>query len=136
MSLTQAEKAVGRVFLSSQQEALADLWAKDPGAARIPPYLNTYRHDCAARGGQSWGLELHEVYRESPELWVCYCSEVGPNETVPHDDCDGGVRVPAARLAFIYQEGRCPDCGLQVRSGTGRLEDAHERPPRERKAHA
>jgi hypothetical protein len=135
MSLTRAEKLAGRHFRDAQQAILAALWESDPDPASTSPFLRHYRHDCAARR-HSWSLELSEAYALSPELWVCYCSMVGPNETVPHDDCDGGVKVPAGRFGFIYLEGTCPDCGLRVRSGMGRFMDAYTRPPREKKIYA
>jgi hypothetical protein len=135
VSLSRAEKLAGRHFRDEQGQALADAWKKDPEPATTSPFLRHYRHDCTARR-HSWSLELAEVYELSPELWVCYCSAVGPNGTVPHDDCDGGVKVPVGRFGFIRLEGTCPDCGLRVRSGTGRFVDAYTRPPREKKIYA
>lgn len=110
--LSAAEKAAGRSFLDGHQAALDLEWKTDPDAAKAPPFLCEYRHDCPTKRGKTQSLRLHEVYVTSP----------------PYEG------VPAGFFAFIYQAGQCPDCKLRVRSGTGRLVLASERPPLERQA--
>lgn len=133
MILDPGEKRAGRIFRAKAQAALDDLNKRDPAAATAPPFLANYRHPCPVHPGRTLTFELREHYDESPQLWVCPCGEVDWEPYFPHPDCDGGTIVAqAGRFGFIWQEGRCPDCRLRVRSTEGRLVDALVRPPGER----
>lgn len=123
--LTRGEKLAGRWFREQQLQLLVQLEAESPAELHPPPWVHHYRHSCAGRDGQSVSFEMREVYTPSPQLWICYCSAVVEE---PHDDCQGAVRIPAERLAFIYRYGKCNGCGITGRT-TGWIADGLERAP-------
>lgn len=109
MALTPEEKQAGRLFRDTcQAELVAQVEAKPPTYI-VPNWIAVYRHPCPARGNRSTALELHEVYRQSPEY-----PQYG---------------VPAGRFGFIARAGSCRACGHTAGSRAGRLVDARERPP-------
>jgi hypothetical protein len=137
MGLSDLEKKAGRVFLAGCQRELDELNAARPPGGHALPLWRVVRHQCPSRGGASVGIELHEHYEASPELWVCYCGVIQPfvRYVFPHEDCQGGKPAAAeGLLAFVWKDGRCADCGLVVRSARGQLVLAADRPPeRERR---
>jgi hypothetical protein len=98
VSLSPAERSAARAFRDSQRAALQ---RRDSPGITVSVLIRHYRHDCAARGGKSGNLELHEHYVFSPDR----------------------------RFGFIYTEGRCPACSTTARSGDTRLVDTRIRPP-------
>lgn len=144
MSLIEVEKAAGRLFRDGQVTALSLLnQVSPPDLAAICEH-RYIRHDCRARGGVSFALELREHWVSSPEYMVCYCGRVDVrSEEFPHWDCAGATGVAAAegRFGFYWKWGRCAGCEVYARSSEGRFVVASERPPdsrgaRERKADA
>jgi hypothetical protein len=139
MSLTDLQKAAGKVFVASCQAELDRVNAGRPPGGYVSPLWRVVRHPCPVRG-TSTGIELTERYTPNPALWVCYCSVIAPMnpEAFPHRDCDGGKLAAAAGLlAFVWKHGWCPACELVLRSETGRLFLAASRPPdRKRVVHA
>lgn len=107
MALSPAEKAAGRAFRAQAAAALATRFATDPPTFEVPPVIAIFRHACPGRGGRSTALTLREHYQLSP----------------------AAGDVPAGRFAFVHREGRCRHCGATARSATGRVVDAHTRPP-------
>ncbi len=101
--LTPAEKEAGRAFLTERAAALAARPAVD---MLVPPYIPHHMRHLCPKLGKSVSFELKEDYSESP----------------------GYEGVPAGRFAWVYREGKCPDCGLSARD-EGRLVDARVRPP-------
>jgi|GEM_PF-3364776 len=139
--LTAQERAAGRWFRDQCQLRLDELNRLDPpgspaGPLYVLPLWRVVRHDCIARAGASAGIALKERRWASPELWACYCSEIGPlvPESFPHRDCDGGKALAAGGLfAFVFREGRCgapAGCGLTARSRQGRVVLASDSPGR------
>lgn len=108
-SLTPPEKAAGRSFRDRAEADLATTFQADPPDLVVPHFIALYRHSCPARKDISTALELKEMYLLSPAY--------------PQHN------VPAGRFGFLYRQGRCRLCGQTARSRTGRLVDAHERPP-------
>jgi hypothetical protein len=106
VGLTPAQKAAGRRFRDQCAAELAALNASSPPDGSALAFWRVYRHDCPAAAGASVGIDLHEHYQLSPD------------------------RV----LACLWKDGRCPDCGLVVRSGTVRVVIAADRPPAEVRA--
>lgn len=131
MTLTPQERLAGRWFRDQCQLALDKLnRLAPPGLPGQPlwalPLWRVIRHDCIARLGASTGIALKERTWASPELWICYCGEIGPlvPESFPHRDCDGGKVLSAGgRFAFVFKEGKCAPvgCGLTARSRQGRV---------------
>ena len=107
MPLSPAEKAAGRAFRDRAAAELATRFAADPPTFQVPPVVAIVRHACPGRGGRSTALALREVYQLSP----------------------AAGDIPAGRFAFIHRDGRCRHCGATARSATGRVVDAHTRPP-------
>ena len=136
MSLTDAQKSAGRKFRASCQAVLDKLNAASPPGGVAHPLHRVVRHPC--RDGASVGIELREHYQASPEYWVCYCGVVSEFDpyVFPHRDCDGGKAAAAEGLfCFVWKDGRCPDCGLVLRSARGLVDLAADRPPeREKRA--
>jgi hypothetical protein len=129
VSLTEDERAAGRVFRHSAQGALDALNGQDPPGLWVLPLWRVVRHDCPARGGASTGIALRERRWSSPRYVVV---DGCPPRLVPDDGISGftagpgGARVTeVARgmFAFVYKEGKCSGsgCGLTARSRAGRL---------------
>jgi hypothetical protein len=132
--LSYAEKNAGRWWLGQQQAALDTVNENTPPAASPIPFIRHIRHLCPGNQDRSISFDYAEVYVLNPRIGVCYCSVIKevPDELLgsfPHEDCAGGAILEAGRLAFIYREGRCADCGHTARSRTGRVVDAHARQP-------
>lgn len=102
--MTKAEKAAAKAFRDTQRAVLEEKNASDKPQIVVSVLVRHYRHECAARGGKSCGLELREHYAFSPDR----------------------------RFGFVFTEGRCPACGVTARSGAGRLVDPDIRPPADR----
>jgi len=121
VSLTAVQKVAGNHFRASQLIRITH--ELPPADAKCTPFIREYRHDCSSRGGVSWPLRLKEKTELSPEYRVCACSQVGPfSPDFPHMDCGANKQVtPEGFFAYTWLEGACT-CGLEVRSGTGRLE--------------
>jgi hypothetical protein len=140
VSLTPAELAAARAFRGYQRRALE---MKDANIT-ADVHVRYIRHDCAKQGGKSVSLELREHYvwsleYESADLgtpersgpWEAYLAD-----SVPWDELSGRypveqVTVPAKRFGWIFTAGKCQQCGMTARSGTGRLVDPETRPPSE-----
>lgn len=137
MSLSDLEKKAGRTFRDARQSVLDDLNAAFPSGGEADPLHRTVRHACPGQGGASIGIELTEHREASPLYWVCYCSRVAEyiQYVFPHEDCQGGVpAAEAGLLSFVWKDGRCPDCGLVLRSSRGRVAlTADLQPLKERK---
>jgi hypothetical protein len=101
MSLTAEQKKAGRVFRDACQDELNALNAREPAGGTAHPLHRVERHPCKARGGASAGLALREHYRAGADGLLC----------------------------FIWKDGRCPDCGLVLRSAAGIIDLAARRPP-------
>lgn len=131
MALTDLEKAAGRSFRDSWQHVLDALNRDRRPAGAAGSLLRVVRHQCPRQAGRSVGITLAEHYHLSEEYWVCYCGVVAlASDSFPHPDCDGGrAAVPAGLFCFIWKDGRCPDCGTVLRSITGRVYLAADRPP-------
>lgn len=129
--LDRLQQKAGRRYLASCQAELDALNRARPPDGPALVYLRVVRHECAARGGESRGIELIEHYEHSPAYWACYCSAVGElTQDFPHNDCDGGTVIAAAGLfGFIWKQGRCPSCRCVLRSTQGRFVVAASRPP-------
>jgi hypothetical protein len=139
MSLSDLEKKAGRIFRAGRQSVLDDLNAASPPGGEADPLHRVDRHACPHRGGASIGIELTE-YREASGLYrVCYCGCVAlvtaPEGDFPHEDCGASkIAAEAGLLTFVWKEGRCPDCGLVLRSHHGRVAlTADLQPLKERK---
>jgi hypothetical protein len=137
MSLSELEQKAGRIFRAGRQSALDDRNATVPPGGEADPLHRVDRHACPAQGGASVGIELTEHREASPLYWVCYCSLVAEyiQYVFPHEDCQGGVPAAGAGLlTFVWKDGRCPDCGLVLRSSRGRVAlTADLQPLKERK---
>jgi hypothetical protein len=137
MTLTALEKEAGRKFRAGQQAVLGELNRQEPPGGEADPLHRTVRHACPAHDGASIGIELTEHREASPLYWVCYCSLVAEyiQYVFPHEDCQGGVPAAGAGLlSFVWKDGRCPDCGLVLRSSRGRVAlTADLQPLKERK---
>ena len=133
MSLTSAQKAAGRQFRDASLAELVALNAREPADGPALVFWRVYRHDCPAAGGASVGIDLHEHYQFSPEYRVCHCSRAGTvTLDFPHMDCgSNSVAAPEGFFGYVWKDGRCPDCGLAVRSEAGRLVVSADRPPAE-----
>ncbi len=121
MSLSDLEKKAGRIFRVGCQSVLDDLNAASPPGGEADPLHRVDRHACPRRGGASIGIELTE-HRTAPEDF-------------PREDCGAGkIAAVAGLLTFIWKDGRCPDCGLVLRSSRGRVAlTADLQPLKERK---
>jgi hypothetical protein len=133
MALTSLEKHAGRIFAAARQAALDALNESSPPAGFVLPVWRVVRHPCPVRG-LSIGIELREHYQASPLYKVCCCGVVAevtaPEGDFPHWDCGANsVALAEGLLAWIWKDGRCPDCGLVLRSRRGRYVLAASRPP-------
>jgi hypothetical protein len=132
-TLTPAEKQAGRAFRDARQAGLDARNAASPPGEFALAVWRVFRHECpeSSPPGGSIGIVLRERYESSPAYGACYCgvTEVfGPE--FPHWDCDGSKVYAADGLfAWIWKEGACSGCGLAVRSKTGRVVLAADRPP-------
>lgn len=132
--LTYPEKNAGRWWRDRRQAALDARNAAQPPDESRPPFVRHIRHLCPANKDRSVSFDYAEIYVRNPRIGVCYCSVIQevPDEMLgsfPHEDCAGGALLEPGRLAWIYHEGRCADCGRTARSRTGRVVDAHDRHP-------
>lgn len=113
MTLSRAQQAAGRDFRAAWQHALDAMNLTHPPGGEADPLHRTVRHACPGQGGASVGIELAEHRK--------------PSQEVP------GV-LPAGLLSFVWKDGRCPDCGLVLRSSLGRVAlTADLQPLKERK---
>lgn len=132
MALTDLEKAAGRSFRDSWQHVLDALNRDRRAAGAASPLLRVVRHQCPKQAGRSVGITLAEHYHLSEEYLACSCGRVGLRSAeFPHADCAGAVSIAAAAglFCFIWKDGRCPECGTVLRSVTGRVYRAADRPP-------
>ena len=105
MALTAQQRAAGRVFRDRCQAELDNLNAAEPAGGPADPVLRVIRHPCPERDGASHGIVLREHYQAA-----------GP-------------------VCFIWKQGRCPECGLLLRSVRGIVDLTADRlPERERVA--
>jgi hypothetical protein len=124
MALTDLGKKAGRVFRAGCQHVLDEMNREQQPAGEADPLHRVVRHACPAQGGASVGIELAEHREISPLYWVCYCSLIAPyvEYVFPHEDCQGGkLALEAGLLTFTWKDGRCPGCGLALRSSLGRV---------------
>jgi hypothetical protein len=141
MGLTRPQKSAGRAFLGRCQAALDELNSAVPDGYALPLW-RVYRHDCPSQGGASIGIDLHEHYETSQRYVTCCCGSTAElpayrldaRHSLEEHDCGPAVLTPAGFFAFIWKDGRCPDCGLTVRSQRGLLVLAADRPPAEVRA--
>lgn len=139
MALTDLEKEAGRKFRAGQQAGLDELNRREPPSGEADPLHRTVRHACPGHGGASIGIELGEHREMNGPYRACYCGRVAlvtaPAGDFPHEDC-GASRIAAepGLLSFVWKDGRCPDCGLVLRSSRGRVAlTADLQPLKERK---
>ncbi len=139
MALNDLEKEAGRKFRAGWQGMLDELNRDEPPGGEADPLHRTVRHACPEHGGASIGIELRE-HRELNGLYrVCYCGRVAlvtaPGGDFPHENCGASkIAAEAGLLTFVWKDGRCPDCGLVLRSSRGRVALTADLPPlKERK---
>lgn len=130
--LTALERQAGRRFRAECNSKYLLHPSQRPDAY-CTPFIRNYRHECPARGGASTALALHEQYELSPEYDVAPGPDGDVFTKVPEgaERLDWDVRVRAGLFAFIWKQGECPACHLTVRSRTGRVVLAADRPPAE-----
>lgn len=139
MALTGLEQEAGRDFRAGWQHVLDAMNRDRPPGGEADPLHRTVRHVCPGQGGASIGIELREHRQLNEPYRVCYCGRVAlvtaPEGDFPHEDCGASkVALEAGLLAFIWKDGRCPDCGLVLRSSRGRVAlTADLQPLKERK---
>lgn len=133
-SLTDEEKARGRIFRGVAQSELCWINSQSPPTFKPLPVSGHYRHNCAARKGISTALQLHEVYMVSS-------TPIGEQGAVSlhtacvllkkelSEECLDGWPGDEGRFAYVFREGTCKGCGQTARSPIGVLVDAVERPP-------
>jgi len=143
VALSDTEKKVGREWRDQQFAALSLLNQVSPPDLTVLSTHRYVRHDCPARGGVSFALELREHYERSPEFVAYLDGDRLAGLVLVNDGAGASWPVPEGHTAevlppgvfgFIWKWGKCSACGVIARSGDGRFVIASERPPDSRSA--